>query len=89
MAQPETPLPQMKLPPSATGEVVLARGLQVWYQGNYDVAPNPAIVTHVWPNEKGLVLNMTVFDRDGEARAAVRVSRGASPGTWRPVGATE
>lgn len=84
-----TPLPQMKLPPSATGEFVLTRGRIVSYQDNYDAEPCPAIVTHVWPNENGRLVNLTVFTRDGECRAAVRVSRGASQGTWRPPGASE
>jgi hypothetical protein len=39
--------------------------------------------------EKHRLVNLTVFDRDGEPRAAVKVWRGASVGTWRPVGAAE
>jgi len=73
----------------AAKKPAIARGTMVWFQSNYDVEPNPALVTHVWPNEKDRLVNLTVFDRDGEARAASRVYRGASVGTWRPVGAVE
>lgn len=65
------------------------RGELVHYQNNYDPDPNPAIVTHVWVNEKERLVNLTIFDRDGEARAAVKVWRGASVGTWRPAGESQ
>ena len=80
---------QTEAPKGAQSEFVVVRGRIVQYQQNYDSEPCAAIITHVWPNENGRLVNLTVFDRDGEARAAVRVSRGASVGTWRPPGATE
>ena len=73
----------------APPEPQIKRGVIVWFQNNYDNEPNPAIITHVWVNEGEKLVNLTVFDRDGEARAATKVWRGASVGTWRPVGASE
>lgn len=79
--------------PVGRGEAVetfaVVRGRIVSYQDNYDVEPVPAIITHVWPNENGRLVNLCVFSRDGEPRPAVRVYRGASEGTWRPPGAKE
>jgi hypothetical protein len=69
--------------------IVLKRGDFVLYQNNYDPEPCPALITHVWVKSEDQMLNLTVFDRDGEARAATRIARGRGVGTWRPVGTTE
>lgn len=61
----------------------IGRGSWVQYQNNYDSEPCPALVTHVWPGEDGKLLNLTVFDRDGETRAAARIYQGEQVGTWR------
>ena len=76
-------------PPPDAKEFVPKRGMSVLYQGNYEGDPHPAVIAHVWPNEKGRLLNLMVIDRDGVPSGHTRVYRGASVGTWRPEGATE